>query len=159
MSVRIENSIVIKAPLARVFQETSNLLIWPKVLPHYRWIRVLEVGDDGLVVRMGARRGWLPIRWTARFQVDPKTPELHFEHLKAFTRGMKVRWTYTPTGDGVLVRITHELDRSSAVGRWFAQHVLADRCIRPIAARTLSHFKKHFEQTAGSVKAEVEAGT
>ena len=146
MSVRTENSIVIKAPLAKVFQDTSNLLLWPKVLPHYRWIRILNVGDDGLVVKMAARRGRLPVQWTSRFRVDPTTLELHFEHLKAFTRGMKVRWTYTPTADGVLVRITHELDRSSAAGRWFAQHVLADRCIRPIAARTLSHFKKHLEQ-------------
>jgi ribosome-associated toxin RatA of RatAB toxin-antitoxin module len=149
MSVRTENSIVIKAPLARVFQDTSNLLLWPKVLPHYRWIRVLNVGDDGLVVKMGARRGWLPIRWTCRFQVDPNTPELHFEHLKAFTRGMKVRWTYNATPDGVLVSITHELDRSSAFGRWFAQHVLSDMFIRPIAARTLSHFKKYLEQNKG----------
>ncbi|MGA2602626.1 MAG: SRPBCC family protein [Verrucomicrobiia bacterium] len=149
MSVRTESSIVIKAPLARVFQDTSNLLLWPKVLPHYRWIRVLNVGDDGLVVKMGACRGWLPIRWTCRFQVDPSRPELHFEHLKAFTRGMKVRWTYTATPDGVLVSITHELNRPSAFGRWFAQRVLSEMFIQPIAARTLSHFKKYLEQNEG----------
>ena len=149
MSVRTENSIVIKAPLARIFQDTSNLLLWPKVLPHYRWIRILSVGDDGLVVRMAARRGWLPIRWTSRFRVDPNTPELHFEHLKAFTRGMKVRWTYTPTPDGVVVSILHELDRPSAFGRWFAQRVLSDLLIHPIASRTLSGFKTYLEQNAG----------
>lgn len=149
MNVRTENSIVINAPLARVFQETSNLLLWPKVLPHYRWIRVLNVGDDGLIVKMAARRGWLPVQWTSRFTVDPNTPELHFEHLKAFTRGMKVRWTYTTTPDGVLVSITHELDRPSAFGRWFAQHVLGNLLIRPIAARTLSGFKTYLEQNAG----------
>ncbi|HTS17853.1 MAG TPA: SRPBCC family protein [Verrucomicrobiae bacterium] len=149
MSVRTENSIVIKAPLDRIFQETSNLLLWPKVLPHYRWIHVLKAGDDGLVVKMGARRGWLPIHWTSRYQVDPKTPELHFEHLRAFTRGMQVRWTYTPTPDGVLVRIIHELDRPTAWGRWFAQRILSDMFIGPVAARTLSHFKRHLEQNAG----------
>jgi hypothetical protein len=146
MNVRTENSIVINAPLARVFQDTSNLLLWPKVLPHYRWIRVLNVGDDGLIVKMAARRGWLPVRWTSRYKVDPNVPELHFEHLKAFTRGMKVRWTYTPTPDGVLVSIIHELDRPSAFGRWFARHVVSDRFIRPIAARTLSGFKAYLEQ-------------
>jgi len=149
MSVRAENSIVIKAPLARVFQETSNLLLWPKVLPHYRWVHILSVGDDGLIVKMAARRGWLPIQWTSRFQVDPHAPELHFEHLLAFTRGMKVRWTYTSTPDGVLINITHELHRPSAFGRWFAQHVLSDMFIRPIAARTLSHFKAYLEQNGG----------
>ena len=56
MSVRTENSIVIKAPPARVFQDTSNLLLWPKVLPHYRWIRVLNVGDceSGGATRLAA---------------------------------------------------------------------------------------------------------
>jgi len=146
MSVRTENSILINAPLDKIFKATSNLLLWPKVLPHYRWIRVLQAGDDGLVVQMAARRGWLPIQWTSRFQVDPQIPELRFEHLKAFTRGMKVRWSYTPTPDGVLVKISHELERASAFGQWFAHRVLADLFIEPVAARTLLHFKRHLEQ-------------
>jgi ribosome-associated toxin RatA of RatAB toxin-antitoxin module len=146
MSVRTENSILIKAPLERIFATTSNLLLWPKVLPHYRWIRILKAGDDGLIVKMGARRGWLPIQWTSRFFVDPSVHELHFEHLKAFTRGMRVLWTYTPTPEGVRVTISHELDRVSAFGRWFAHHVLGEMFIRPVATRTLSHFKEYLEQ-------------
>jgi len=146
MSVRTENSILIKAPLGRIFETTSDLLLWPKVLPHYRWIRVLQADDDGLIVKMAARRGWLPIQWTSRFQVDARTPELRFEHLKAFTRGMKVQWSYTPTPEGVLVNISHELERASAFGRWFAVHVLGNLFIKPIATRTLSHFKQYLEQ-------------
>jgi ribosome-associated toxin RatA of RatAB toxin-antitoxin module len=146
MSVRTENSILIKAPLEKVFQATSNLLLWPKVLPHYRWIRILQADDDGLVVKMAARRGWLPIQWTSRFQIDPNTPGLRFEHLQAFTRGMKVQWTYTPTPEGVLVKISHELERASAFGRWFAHHVLGEMFIRPVATRTLTHFKQYLEQ-------------
>src|SRR5580693_7795858 len=146
MSVRTENSIVIRAPLDKIFQVTSDLLLWPKVLPHYRWIHVLKAGDDGLIVKMAARRGWLPIQWTSRFQVDPNVPELYFEHLKAFTRGMKVHWTYTPTSEGVLVSISHDLERASAVGRWFAHRVLGKMFIKPIATRTLACFKQHLEQ-------------
>jgi ribosome-associated toxin RatA of RatAB toxin-antitoxin module len=146
MMLRTENSIVIRAPIEKIFQTTSDLLLWPKVLPHYRWIRVLKAGDDGLVVKMAARRGWLPIQWTSRFKVDPNVPELYFEHLKAFTRGMKVRWTYTPTSEGVLVSISHELERASAVGRWFAHRVLGEMFIEPVATRTLSCFKQYLEQ-------------
>ena len=146
MNLRTENSILIKAPLDRVFEATSNLLLWPKVLPHYRWIRILQAGEDGLIVKMAARRGWLPIQWTSRFQIDPNAPELRFEHLRAFTRGMKVQWTYTPTTDGVLVRISHELERASVLGRWFAHHVLGDMFIQPVATRTLLHFKQYLEQ-------------
>ena len=146
MNLRTENSILIKAPLDRVFEATSNLLLWPKVLPHYRWIRILQAGEDGLIVKMAARRGWLPIQWTSRFQIDPNAPELRFEHLRAFTRGMKVQWTYTPTTDGVLVRISHELERASAFGRWFAHRVLGEMFIQPVATRTLFHFKQYLEQ-------------
>jgi ribosome-associated toxin RatA of RatAB toxin-antitoxin module len=146
MSVRTENSILIRAPLDEVFQATSNLQFWPRVLPHYRWIRVVETDGNGVIVKMAARRGWLPIQWTSRFHADPNVPELRFEHLKAFTRGMKVRWTYTPTPDGVLVRISHELERGSVFGRWFAHRVLGDMFIKPIATRTLVHFKHYLEQ-------------
>lgn len=148
MNVQTENSILINAPLGKIFEATSNLLLWPKVLPHYRWIRILQAGDDGLIVKMGARRGWLPIQWTSRFQIDPNTPELRFEHLRAFTRGMKVQWTYTPTTQGVLVRISHELERASAVGRWFARRVLGEMFIQPVAALTLFHFKQYLEQNS-----------
>jgi ribosome-associated toxin RatA of RatAB toxin-antitoxin module len=146
MNVRTENSILIKAPLNKIFEATSNLLLWPKVLPHYRWIRILRAGDDGLIVKMAARRGWLPIQWTSRFQVDPNTPELRFVHLRAFTRGMEVHWTYTPTTEGVLVKISHELERASAFGRWFAHRVLGEMFILPVATRTLFHFKQYLEQ-------------
>ena len=146
MSVRTENSILIKAPLEKIFETTSDLLRWPTVLPHYRWIRILKTDNDGLVVKMAARRGWLPIQWTSRFQVDPRARELRFEHLKAFTRGMQVLWTYTSTPEGVRVTISHEMDRASAFGRWFAHRVLGEMFIGPVATRTLSRFKEYLEQ-------------
>jgi ribosome-associated toxin RatA of RatAB toxin-antitoxin module len=143
--VHTENSIVIHAPLEKIFQTTANLLLWPSVLPHYRWVRVLTSGEDGFVVKMAARRGWLPIQWTSRFKVDRDARELHFQHLKAFTRGMNVKWTYTPTKDGVQVQISHELDRGSTFGRWFAKRVLGEMFVRPIATKTLTSFKQYLE--------------
>jgi ribosome-associated toxin RatA of RatAB toxin-antitoxin module len=132
-----ENSILIRAPREKVFAITSNLELWPKLLPHYRWIRVLERNGNSLIVQMAARRGWLPIRWTSRFEaVDG---ELRFHHLKALTRGMDVRWTFTPTDEGVRVQISHELNR------WYA-HLLARFFIEPVATRTLATFKAHLER-------------
>lgn len=145
MNVHTENEIVIRAPLEKVFQTTANLLLWPRVLPHYRWVRILKTGEDGLIVKMAARRGWLPIQWTSRFTVDGRARELHFHHLRAFTRGMNVTWTYTPAPDGVRVQICHELERRSAFGRWFAKHVLGDLFIRPVATKTLAAFKHYLE--------------
>ena len=134
-----ENSIVIRAPLDEIFRVTSNLENWPRLLPHYRWIRVLARDGNALVVHMAARRGWLPIQWTSRFEADARAKELRFHHLKAFTRGMDVTWTFTPTHDGVVVRISHELDR------WYAG-LLARYFIEPVATQTLAQFKRHMER-------------
>jgi ribosome-associated toxin RatA of RatAB toxin-antitoxin module len=143
-----ENSIVIHAPLEKIFQTTSNLELWPKLLPHYRWIRVVKRDGNSLVVNMAARRGWLPIQWTSRFEVVSAPPELRFHHLKAFTKGMNVKWTFAQTDDGVRVRITHQLDR------WYAG-LLARHFIEPVASRTLAAFKSHLE----GVVAAVPSGT
>src|SRR5207249_5299842 len=83
-----ENSILIRAPLEKIFAATSNLESWPKLLPHYRWIRILSRDGNALIVNMAARRGWLPIQWTSRFEADARACELRFHHLKAFTKGM-----------------------------------------------------------------------
>ena len=127
-----ENSTVIRAPLPAIFAATSNLENWPNVLPHYRWVH--KIGPD--TYQMAARRGWLPIKWTSRFEASDG--ELRFHHLKAFTRGMDVRWTFTQTDDGVLVRISHKLDH------WYAG-LLARLFIHPVATRTLAAFKQHLE--------------
>jgi ribosome-associated toxin RatA of RatAB toxin-antitoxin module len=143
-----ENTIVISAHLDTIFAKTSDLESWPKLLPHYRWVRVIGHDGNALIVKMAARRGWLPIQWTSRFEVDAGLHELRFHHLKALTRGMDVKWTFTPTADGVRVSITHELNRRSAIGQWFAERVLAKHFIQPVASSTLCHFKQHLEQTA-----------
>ena len=134
--MKCETSILIHAPLAAIFAATSDLEHWPAVLPHYRWIRVLERNGHSMIVQMAARRGWLPIRWTSRFEVADG--ELRFRHLKALTRGMEVKWTFSQTALGVRVRITHELNR------WYAG-LLARHFIEPVASRTLAAFKRHLE--------------
>ena len=141
-----ENFILIRAPLEKIFQTVSDLEMWPKLLPHYRWIHVIERNGNSLTVQMAARRGWLPIRWTSRYEADARIPELRFHHLKAFTRGMDVKWSFTPTTDGILVRISHELVRPSAFGRWFTHRILGGLFIQPVASQTLKHFKLHLER-------------
>src|SRR5512135_1078436 len=100
-----ETSILIRANRDTIFQTVANLDNWPKLLPHYRWVKTLKQDGRDRIVHMSARRGWIPIQWTSRFWVDPERCELHFEHLKAFTKGMKVVWTLAPGPEGVHVKI------------------------------------------------------
>ncbi len=91
-----------------IFKTAANLELWPEILPHYRYIRFLERGADRNIVVMAARRSGIPISWTSEQIIDRERLEIHFHHLKAWTKGMRVVWTLSDTPDGVLVAISHD---------------------------------------------------
>ncbi len=91
------NSILMQAPKMMIFETAANLELWPKILPHYRYIRFLERGHDRNVVIMAATRSGIPISWTSEQIIDRDKFEIHFHHLKAWTKGMRVVWTFSET--------------------------------------------------------------
>src|SRR3984893_7971911 len=103
------NSIIMRAPKISVFETASNLQLWPKILPHYRSIRFLERSPNRNVVVMAATRSGIPISWTSEQIIDREKLEVRFHHLKAFTKGMRVIWSFHETADGILVEIVHDL--------------------------------------------------
>jgi aromatase len=144
--MRTETSIEIAAPLEKVFQTAANVPNWPKILPHYRYVRVLERSESGtFIAKMAAWRGLFPVKWTSRVEVDAAKPEIRFHHLRAFTRGMNVKWTFSQQNGAVRVTISHELSRKSAFGRWFAEKIIGNFFIGFIAPRTLRCMKSHLE--------------
>ena len=139
------NSIIMHAPKMAVFETAANLELWPKILPHYRYIRYLERGPDRNIVVMAAVRSGIPISWTSEQIIDRQKTEVHFRHLKAWTKGMRVVWTFKETPAGIVVEIVHDLkfrNRLLAplvepiVGRFFIQHV---------ASKTLHCMKAYLE--------------
>jgi len=154
-----ESSILIKAPMDRVFSMTSDLTRWPAYLPHYRWVRWIEGGPDQGIVEMAAMRGSIPIKWMSEFHrdlknsknpkdpKDPKKPELWFRHLSAFTKGMEVRWIYDQLEDGVQVTIEHDLNFRWPLLAPIANPIIGDFMIGWVAPRTLTTFKKLLEVT------------
>src|SRR5439155_7856049 len=99
------NSLLMCAPKMAIFETAANLELWPKILPHYRYIRFLERGPDRNIVVMAARRSGIPISWTSEQIIDRNKFEIHFNHLKASTKRMRVVWTFSDTRDCVLVPI------------------------------------------------------
>ncbi len=67
------NSILMHAPKTAIFETAANLELWPKILPHYRYIRFLERGPDRNVVVMAAERSGIPISWTSEQIIDRDT--------------------------------------------------------------------------------------
>src|SRR5260370_8558608 len=91
------NSIVMQAPKMAIFETAANLELWPKILPHYRYIRFLERGADHNIVVMAAQRSGIPISWTSDQIIDRNRPQIHFHHLKAWTKRSHLACTFPDT--------------------------------------------------------------
>lgn len=146
--MRMCNEILIHAPAQRIFEYAGATDRWPQILPHYRYVRVLQTDGRRSIVEMAARRGlgkrgiWIPVRWRAEQINDPGKPEIFFRHLGGWTKGMRVYWRFLPAQDGITrVQIDHELHSPIAplIGKYF---------IDPIATRTLDCMKTVCESAA-----------
>ncbi len=142
------NSIIMHAPRATIFETAADLENWPRILPHYRYIRFLERRPESSIVEMAATRSGIPISWTSEYRVDRERMELHFFHLKAFTRGMRVVWTFTETPAGVLVEIWHEMRFRIPALAPVAEPIIGGFFIHHVANQTLRAMKRHLETPA-----------
>lgn len=138
-------SIDVAAPPELVFRLARDVEAWPRLLPHYVDVRVVERRTDGSVVaRMIARRplvpvlGFgIPVAWRSRTWTEPETRRLRFEHLGGATAGMDVTWRIESAPGGCRVSIEHDFRPRLAL--WAA---VIDRLFtRPIAGRTLATFR------------------
>ena len=139
------NSIIMQAPRAEIFETAANLENWPKILPHYRYIKYLERDGDRNVVIMAASRSGIPISWTSEQIIDRKKIEVRFHHLKAFTKGMFVVWTFKDTPAGVRVEIAHHLNFRVPVLAPAMEPIIGDFFIGHVANRTLRCMKTYLE--------------
>ncbi len=147
------NSILIQAPKMSIFETAANLELWPKILPHYRYIRFLERSPSRNVVVMAATRSGIPISWKSEQIIDRAKCEIHFHHLKAWTKGMRVIWTFQETPDGVLVRIMHNLEFRVNLFAPVADKIIGDFFIHHIANKTLRCMKTDVEARANKAAA------
>jgi aromatase len=145
------NSIIIQAPKSTIFETAANLELWPKILPHYRYIRYLERGADRNLVVMAAVRLGLPIAWTSEQIIDRNRCEVRFHHLKAWTKGMKVVWTFKETPAGVVVEIVHDLHFRIPLLAPIAEPIISKIFIHPVATKTLRCMKMYLESQPTSV--------
>jgi ribosome-associated toxin RatA of RatAB toxin-antitoxin module len=151
--MRKTNSITMRAPRKSIFVTAANLELWPKILPHYRYIRYLERSPDRNVVVMAATRSGIPISWTSEQIIDRDRLEIRFHHLKAFTKGMRVLWTFKETQEGVLVEIAHDLRFRVSFLAPIADKIIGDFFIHNIANKTLRCMKAYVEGQAKPVTA------
>jgi len=104
-------------------------------------------------VVMAARRSGIPISWTSEQIIDRSKLEIHFHHLKSWTKGMQVVWTFSDTPDGVLVKISHDLRFRIAAFTPIIDLVIGDFFIHNVANKTLRSMKAYVEAKANRVTA------
>jgi ribosome-associated toxin RatA of RatAB toxin-antitoxin module len=147
------NSIVMQAPKSAIFEAAANLERWPKILPHYRYIHFLERGHDRNIVVMAARRSGIPISWTSEQTIDRERFEVRFLHLKAWTKGMHVVWTFSDARDGILVTISHDLRFRIPALAPIVDPIIGNCFISNVANKTLRCMKAYVEARANKVTA------
>jgi ribosome-associated toxin RatA of RatAB toxin-antitoxin module len=144
-AVRTVDERLVHAPAAAIFDLARAVDRWPRLLPHYRWVRFHErARDGGGVVEMAAWRPFGPARWPtwwlSEMSVDDTRPAIRFRHIRGITAGMEVEWAFIPAPQGTLVRIVHVWNgpRWPVVGTVAARVVIGPVFVHGIASRTLA---------------------
>jgi ribosome-associated toxin RatA of RatAB toxin-antitoxin module len=128
-----------------VFELAAAVEDWPRLLPHYRWVRLLSSSSDSeRVVEMAARRdvffkAGIPLRWTATQTLMAAQGRIEFEHIRGITRGMRVAWTIeqpSPEAD-VLVQIRHVFEPRWPAPDMLVRAIVGEYFVNGVARRTL----------------------
>lgn len=144
--MRTVDEITIKAEPDAVLCAAAEVENWPKILPHYRWVKVLKRQGDALEVEMAAKRGWIPVKWAAIQMVNNSNRRIYYKHIEGATRGMQVEWSIEPGESDVNVKIIHDLYlKQPVVKSWIGRWIVANFFIKHIAGKTLSHMKTYLE--------------
>ena len=141
--MRSELHLLMRAPVERIFALASDVERWPRILPHYRYVRRLPDPDGERRFAMGARRGLIPVSWEAIQRPMPEQRSIEFVHTGGVTKGMWVAWRFEPTDGGTDVSIEHRLElRWPILAGFAADRVIGPHFIEAIAGRTLRRIRQ-----------------
>ena len=125
-----------------VFRLAADIRNWPVILPHYRYLRVIEQNEGAVVADFGAERDGFPVSWRARQELFLDDYRIIFIHTGGVTKGMWVEWRLEARGDRVLVAIEHRLSYPvPLLGPLFARYIVGKLFVENIAGKTLRCIK------------------
>lgn len=163
--MRTVDTILVGAPPERVFHWASTVERWPEILPHYRWVRMLERQGEGGLVEMAAWRPFGPLRWptwwASEMRVDRTRREVRYRHIRGITAGMDVLWTVEAEGAGTRATIVHEWDGPAwpLIRRPAAEWVIGPVFVHGIASRTLAGIAAAAEREHRRHEISAESGS
>lgn len=138
--MHIVNTIAIASTPDVVYRLATDVEGWPRILPHYRYVRVLErPGPNEWVVDMGAKRGSIPVWWRSRMWGYPEEHRIVFKHIAGATTGMDVEWAITAISGVTRIRLTHDIELPWPVLGPIVAWVMCDTFVSYIANQTLPY--------------------
>jgi ribosome-associated toxin RatA of RatAB toxin-antitoxin module len=136
--MKTETALLIPAPAQRIYALAAEVERWPILLPHYRWVTLLERKGNVKLVEMAASRDGFPVRWQAVQRLFPDEPRITFRHVRGVTRGMDVEWRFEQQGEQTVVTIYHQLTLHwPLIGNWVADRIIGPLFVDNIAGKTL----------------------
>jgi ribosome-associated toxin RatA of RatAB toxin-antitoxin module len=149
------NRIQISGDFDRLFSLAADIARWPEILPHYRYVTVLEKQGTDLKAVMAARHRGLPLWWKTTLRPRRHEKRIYFTHIGGITKGMEVYWSFEPVGDSCngptwLVQIHHEFNPAwpRVIGPWFAEKIVGGMFVQQVANKTLQRMKEISESTS-----------
>jgi ribosome-associated toxin RatA of RatAB toxin-antitoxin module len=147
---------LVAAPPDLCFRVAADVEDWPRILPHYRWVRFHDKAAFGTGrVEMAAWRDFAgPLRYPTWWLSDMRSvedePAIYFVHVDGITRRMDVKWAFQPRDDGTLITITHAWNGPAwpLIGGLAWRHVIGPRFVSFIAQRTLAGVAREAERRA-----------
>lgn len=135
----------------RIFQLAADIQDWPKILPHYRYMRITEQSEHSKTADFGAERDGIPVNWSATQEVYPEENRITFVHIRGVTKGMWVEWRLEKHEKGVHVTIEHVLSYPVPLfGAFFAKYIVGKLFVENIADKTLRCIKTIVEANSNA---------
>lgn len=158
------DEIEVRGSVDACFRAGADVEEWPRILPHYRWVRFQEKHGFGTGrVEMAARRDFgplaYPVWWVSEMRVVEERPAVLYRHVDGVTTGMDVEWSFQPLdGERTRIRIVHDWPDGpswplpSTARRGVAGAVIGPIFIHHVAGRTLLGIKRHVEHATQQEK-------
>jgi ribosome-associated toxin RatA of RatAB toxin-antitoxin module len=144
-----QNTVAIKGDAKSIYALASQVEDWPKFLPHYRRVEILESGVRERLVSMRCVRAFGPVKWPCAWKAKqtllPNENRILFTHVSGPVRGMEVEWKLEDFTDGVQTTIYHELPGRGLLEKMYAGFI-GPVFISAIAGQTLSRIKELVER-------------
>ena len=152
--MRTVDRTLVRGSVADVFARAADVERWPEILPHDRWVRMMERRPGGGIVEMAAWRPFGPLNWptwwVSEMWVEPERHVVRYRHIRGITEGMDVEWSVRDTVHGTEATIVHEWRGPPwpLIRRPAAEWVIGPVFVHGIASRTLAGIKRAVEERA-----------